>query len=51
MPGFVSEPNFEDDISIEVEQDDNNDDRIQYEQRNEVDGEAPDSSDEFQDLK
>jgi hypothetical protein len=28
MPGFVSEPNFEDDISIEVEQDENNDDRI-----------------------
>lgn len=47
MPGFVSEPNFEDDISIEVEQDENNDDRIQYEKQNQHGAEANDSSDEF----
>ena len=45
MPGFVSEPNFEEDISIEVEQEE---DVVQSEQ---IDPENEDDSDELQDLK
>ncbi len=44
MPGFVSEPNFEDDISIEVEPED--DQQVQSER-----AEPEDDSDELHDLK
>jgi len=45
MPGFVSEPNFEEDISIEVESEEDAAKNERIEQENE------DDSEELQDLK
>jgi hypothetical protein len=45
MPGFVSEPNFEEDISIEVEPEED------AAQNDRIDPENEDDSEELQDLK
>jgi hypothetical protein len=47
MPGFVSEPNFEEDISIDVEPED--DENIVRQKKE--DAEDDSDSDEYEDLK
>jgi hypothetical protein len=36
MPGFISEPNFEDEISIEVEGEEDDEDNFVRSQKNEI---------------